>query len=72
MRRISYVGVTFRTRSKDEVREINRRMRADLWGAVEAGRLALPIDRVFPLEEAVAAQDRMRANEHLGKIVLSV
>ncbi len=72
MRRISYVGVTFRTRSKDEVREINRRMRADLWGAVETGRLALPIDKVFPLEEADAAQARMRANEHLGKIVLTV
>ena len=42
MRRISYVGVTFRTRSVDEVREINRRMRADLWDAVEAGTLRLP------------------------------
>ena len=42
MRRISYIGVTFRTRSLDEVREINRRMRADLWEAVEAGKLRLP------------------------------
>jgi NADPH2:quinone reductase len=71
-RRISYVGVTFRTRSLDEVREINRRMRADLWGALEAGRLALPIDRVFPLEQANAAQAHMKANAHLGKIVLTV
>ena len=71
-RRISYIGVTFRTRSLEEVREINRRMRADLWEAVEAGTLALPIDRVFPLEEANAAQAHMRENMHLGKIVLSV
>ncbi len=71
-RRIAYVGVTFRTRSKEEVREINRRMRADLWDAVEAGRLALPIDRVFPLERANEAQAHMKANAHLGKIVLSV
>ena len=71
-RRISYVGVTFRTRSIEEVREINRLMRADLWEALEAGKLALPIDRVFPLEEAVAAQAHMRANNHLGKIVLRV
>ncbi len=70
MRRISYVGVTFRTRSLEEVREINRRMREDLWGAVEAGRLALPIDRVFPLAEAPAALAHMRANGHFGKIVL--
>jgi NADPH2:quinone reductase len=72
MRRISYVGVTFRTRTLAEVREINRRMREDLWGAVEAGTLALPIDRVFPLEQANEAQAHMRANAHLGKIVLTV
>lgn len=72
MRRITYVGVTFRTRSLEEVREINRRMRDDLWDAVQAGTLALPIDRVFPLEQANEAQAHMRANAHLGKIVLTV
>jgi NADPH2:quinone reductase len=71
-RRIAYIGVTFRTRSVEEVREINRLMRADLWEAVEAGKLALPIDRVFPLEQAAEAQAHMRANGHLGKIVLTV
>jgi NADPH2:quinone reductase len=71
-RRISYVGVTFRTRSVEEVREINRLMRADLWGAVEGGTLALPIDKTFPLEQANEAQAHMRANAHLGKIVLTV
>jgi NADPH2:quinone reductase len=72
MKRIDYIGVTFRTRSLEEVREIVRRMRADLWGAVEAGQLALPIDRIFPLDEAVAAQAHMRANAHFGKIVLRI
>ncbi len=72
LRRISYIGVTFRTRSVAEVREINRRMRADLWPAVEDGTLHLPIDRVFPLAEAAAAQAHMRENRHLGKIVLTV
>ncbi len=71
MRRISYVGVTFRTRSVEEVREINRRMRQDLWPAVEAGRLRLPIDRVFTLEQAAEAQAHMKANGHFGKIVLT-
>ena len=71
MRRISYVGVTFRTRSLEEVREINRRMREDLWPAVEDGRLRLPIDRVFALEEAAEAQAHMKANGHFGKIVLT-
>ena len=71
-KRIDYVGVTFRTRSLDEVREINRRMRADLWPAVSSGKIRLPIDRTFPLDQASAAQAHMRANAHLGKIVLLV
>ncbi len=71
-RRIHYVGVTFRTRSLDEVRTINRLMQEALGPALAAGRLALPIDRVFPLEEANEAQAHMRANGHLGKIVLTV
>jgi len=71
LRRIDYIGVTFRTRSIEEVREINRRMRADLWGAIEAGTLRLPLDRSFPLAEAAAALAHMRANAHFGKIVLT-
>src|SRR5204863_3351857 len=69
LRRIDYIGVTFRTRTIEEVREIGRRMRADLWEAVTAGKLKLPIDRRFPLAEAVVAQAHMRENKHFGKIV---
>ena len=72
LRRITYVGVTFRTRSIEEIREINRRMWADLGDAVAAGTLHLPIDRTFPLDEAAAAQAHMRSNRHFGKIVLVV
>ena len=72
LRRIDYIGVTFRTRTLEEVREINRRMRADLWDAVTAGKLALPIDRRFPLDAAVEAQAQMRANRHFGKILLTM
>jgi NADPH2:quinone reductase len=70
LKRIDYIGVTFRTRSLDEVREIVRKMRSDLWPAVEAGKLHLPIDRTFPLDDAAAALAHMRANAHFGKIVL--
>jgi NADPH2:quinone reductase len=72
LRRIAYIGVTFRTRTIEEVREINRRMRADLWEAVAAGTLRLPIDRTFPLDEAAEALAHMKANRHFGKIVLTV
>lgn len=72
LKRISYIGVTFRTRSLDEVREITRKMRADIWEAVESGQLSLPIDRTFPLAEAESAQAHMRANAHFGKILLRI
>jgi hypothetical protein len=38
LRRIDYIGVTFRTRTLDEVREIGRRMRADLWDCGDGGQ----------------------------------
>jgi NADPH:quinone reductase-like Zn-dependent oxidoreductase len=72
LKRIDYIGVTFRTRSVDEVRDIARAMRADLWHHVESGKLALPIDKTFPLDQAAAALAHMRANQHFGKIVLTV
>jgi NADPH2:quinone reductase len=72
LKRIDYIGVTFRTRSVEEVREIVQAMRADLWPDVESGKLALPIDKAFPLDAAAAALAHMRANRHFGKIVLVV
>ena len=72
LKRLTYVGVTFRTRSVEEVREVNRRMLADLGQALAAGRLRLPIDARFPLAEAAQALARMTANQHFGKIVLSI
>ena len=71
LKRIEYIGVTFRTRSLDEVREIGRLMRADLWDGVAAGELSLPIDRTFHLSEAAEALAHMKANNHFGKIVLT-
>ena len=69
-RRISYIGVTFRTRTVEEVREIVKLMRQDLWAAMEAGELALPIDRVFSLDDVAEALAYMKANAHFGKIAM--
>jgi NADPH2:quinone reductase len=69
-RRIQYFGVTHRTRSVDELREETRVMWADLKDAINSGKLYLPIDKTYPLGEAVAAQAQMKANKHFGKIVL--
>src|SRR5271167_966241 len=72
LKRIDYIGVTFRTRSLDEIREINRLMRADLWPTVEAGKLSLPIYETYPLDDIAAALALMRSNQHFGKIVISI
>jgi NADPH2:quinone reductase len=69
-RRIAYIGVTHRTRSVDELREETRAMWADLAGAVTAKKLTLPVARIFPLDQAIEAQEHMRANRHFGKILL--
>ena len=72
LKRIDYIGVTFRTRGPEEVRAIVKAARADLWPAIEAGKLSLPIDRTFPLSQAAEALAHMKANAHFGKIVLVV
>ncbi|HEY6982533.1 zinc-binding dehydrogenase [Reyranella sp.] len=72
LKRIDYVGVTFRTRTPDEVRAIVQAARKDLWPAIETGKLSLPIDRTFPLAQAAEALAHMKANAHFGKIVLVV
>lgn len=71
-RRIDYIGVTFRTRSIQEIREVVQAMKTDLWPAVETGELHLPIDREFALEDVAEAVEYMKANRHFGKIVLTV
>ena len=70
LKRITYTGVTFRTRSVEEVREIVVKMKADLWTAVREKRLTLPVDRVFKLAAAAEAHATMAANAQFGKIVL--
>jgi NADPH2:quinone reductase len=70
-KRIDYIGVTFRTRSPEEIREVVRLMRADLWPALEAGKLAMPIETTFALDDIAAGLEMMRANKHFGKIVIA-
>jgi len=72
LKRIDYIGVTNRTRTPEELNEVTRRMRADLWPAVEAGKLSLPIDKTFPLDKVAEALAMMKANQHFGKIVLTM
>ncbi len=71
-RRINYIGVTFRTRSIEEIRAIFDEVRKDIWPAVESRRLQLPIDKVFAFDDIGQAFAHMEANKHLGKIVVTM
>ena len=71
-RRIDYVGVTFRTRTIEEIRDIFDKVRDDIWPAAAAGQLRMPIDSTFAFGDIGKAFARMEANAHLGKIVVTL
>jgi NADPH2:quinone reductase len=71
-RRINYIGVTFRSRTIEEIREIFDEVRKDIWPAVESRKLQLPIDKVFAFDDIGKAFAHMEANKHLGKIVVTL
>jgi len=71
LRRITYVGVTFRTRSAEEVEEVVARTTRALGPALTEGALRLPIDKIYRFEEASEAFERMARNQHFGKIILA-
>ena len=70
LRRINYIGVTFRSRTVEEIRAVTTAVKNDIWEHVVSGKLSLPIDKVFPFAEADDAYAHMTANKHFGKIVL--
>lgn len=71
-RRINYIGVTFRSRSTQEIADLTSKMVADIMPAVRDGRISQPIDRTFKLEDAAQALSIMDKNGQFGKIVLTL
>ncbi|MDF1857299.1 zinc-binding dehydrogenase [Pseudooceanicola sp.] len=71
LRRIQYIGVTFRTRTIDDVAAINERVRQDVWRYVEDGRFKMPMDRDMPLMQIRQTLAEMHDNNHFGKITVS-
>lgn len=64
-------GTTLRARTAAEKRDLRDAVETRFWGHVEAGRIRTIVDSTFPLAEAEAAQARMTAGGHVGKIVLT-
>ena len=72
MRRICYKGVSFRTRNPDEIATVIQAAKQALIPALAEGKIQLPIDAIYPFDQFNAAFDKMKANQHFGKIVLSL
>jgi len=72
LRRLEYIGVTFRTRTVEQVRSINSRMLADLGQMLSGGGPRIPIAQRFAFDDAAKALDTLKRSEHFGKLVLEL
>jgi NADPH2:quinone reductase len=70
-KRVSIIGVTFRTRTPEETLVCSERFAADMMRDVFRGALKPVVDRTFPYEQIAAAQEYMLSDAQIGKIVLT-
>ena len=71
-KRISLIGVTFRTRDVAQFAAVVQAAWRDFGAAVADGSFSMPVEKVYPLTEADQALSAMRENRHFGKFVLEV
>lgn len=69
-KRLTIRGATFRSRSVEEQARTIREFAQEMIPHIEAGTLKPVIDSVYPPEEAAAAQEHVRRNEHFGKTLI--
>ena len=71
-KRLSLIGVTFRTRTPAERAAVVSACLAGVGEALADGALRPIVGQTFPLEQAEEAQEAMARDEHVGKLVLTV
>ncbi len=71
-KRLTLFGVSNKQRTAEQRAQTVPGFVADLLPAITAGRIKPWVDRVFPFEQLAAAKTHMEANQHLGKIVLTM
>jgi NADPH2:quinone reductase len=71
MKRISLLATTLRARTNDEKGTIRDALLREVWPLIDVGKIKPIIDQKFPLAEAQAAHERMKASAHIGKILLT-
>ena len=71
-RRTRLIGTNLRSRTPAQKKQLLGDMVRILWPKVESGEIRPTIFKVYPIQEAEAAQDLMQSGKSAGKIVLTV
>jgi NADPH2:quinone reductase len=70
--RLKVIGTTFRTRTEEERLTLIEACARDVLPLLRDGRLKMPIDRMFALDDIVQAHAYMATDQHFGKIIVAV
>jgi NADPH:quinone reductase len=71
-KRLTFFGVSNKQRNPDQRAQSLPAFTADILPLFEAGRIKPLVDKVFPFTQLAQAKAYMDANQHVGKIVLSI
>lgn len=69
-KRASIIGTTLRGRSNAEKAEATQLFADDVLPFLASGSVVPNVDRVYPIDDVVAAYNYLRSNESFGKVVL--
>lgn len=72
VKRLVHTGSTLRARNTKFKAAIAAQLKEKVWPLLAADEIHPVIDRIFPLEEAAKAHERMEASAHIGKIMLKI
>lgn len=72
VKRLIHTGSTLRARDTKFKAAIAEKLREKVWPLLAAKKIGPVIDKIFPLEEAAKAHERMESGAHIGKIVLKI
>jgi NADPH2:quinone reductase len=70
--RLKVIGTTFRTRTEEERVTLIEACARDVLPLLRDGRLNMPIDRMFALDDIAQAHAYMATDQHFGKIIVAV
>lgn len=72
LKRLTITGSTLRIRSAEVKGAIAAAVEREVLPLITSGKITIPIDSTFKLQDAAKAHERMESNQHIGKIVLTL